>query len=190
MYTFSSEYEQKTPCFLEFSHVSDCIAIQKQIEIKSWDMSWIRIMELPATMSLQKQQEGGYGNLRCILHIYFPQPGSENKGGNGVHNYSKHLDEYLLQFLKNSENALSESWVHLISTLFNWWQWIEALMSSWSPVNGPKLHVSIVISCKKREKKRGKQTHLAGLEPATFRLTAERANRLRHKCGCYSSLSF
>ena len=24
--------------------------------------------------------------------------------------------------------------------------------------------------------------HLAGLEPATFRLTAERANRLRHKC--------
>ena len=25
-------------------------------------------------------------------------------------------------------------------------------------------------------------SHLAGLEPATFRLTAERANRLRHKC--------
>ena len=27
-----------------------------------------------------------------------------------------------------------------------------------------------------------KKSHLAGLEPATFRLTAERANRLRHKC--------
>ena len=26
------------------------------------------------------------------------------------------------------------------------------------------------------------RSHLAGLEPATFRLTAERANRLRHKC--------
>ncbi len=25
-------------------------------------------------------------------------------------------------------------------------------------------------------------SHLAGLEPATFRLTAERANQLRHKC--------
>ena len=25
-------------------------------------------------------------------------------------------------------------------------------------------------------------SHLAGLEPATFRLTAERANRLRHRC--------
>ena len=31
--------------------------------------------------------------------------------------------------------------------------------------------------------KKIKQSHLAGLEPATFRLTAERANRLRHKCG-------
>ena len=34
--------------------------------------------------------------------------------------------------------------------------------------------------------KKGKEkkicSHLAGLEPATFRLTAERANRLRHKC--------
>ena len=27
-------------------------------------------------------------------------------------------------------------------------------------------------------------SHLAGLEPATFRLTAERANQLRHKCNC------
>ena len=26
------------------------------------------------------------------------------------------------------------------------------------------------------------KAHLAGLEPATFRLTAERANLLRHKC--------
>ncbi len=25
-------------------------------------------------------------------------------------------------------------------------------------------------------------SHLAGIEPATFRLTAERANQLRHKC--------
>ena len=32
------------------------------------------------------------------------------------------------------------------------------------------------------KKKKEKKTHLAGLEPATFRLTAERANRLRHKC--------
>ena len=30
--------------------------------------------------------------------------------------------------------------------------------------------------------KKKKDSHLAGLEPATFRLTAERANRLRHKC--------
>ena len=29
-----------------------------------------------------------------------------------------------------------------------------------------------------------KNSHLAGLEPATFRLTAERANRLRHRCCC------
>ena len=36
----------------------------------------------------------------------------------------------------------------------------------------------IVFSCKQRKK----ISHLAGLEPATFRLTAERANRLRHKC--------
>ena len=34
-----------------------------------------------------------------------------------------------------------------------------------------------------KKKKKIKQSHLAGLEPATFRLTAERANRLRHKCG-------
>ena len=33
---------------------------------------------------------------------------------------------------------------------------------------------------KNRRKK--KRSHLAGLEPATFRLTAERANQLRHKC--------
>lgn len=30
-------------------------------------------------------------------------------------------------------------------------------------------------------KKKKKKTSLAGLEPATFRLTAERANRLRHR---------
>ena len=35
---------------------------------------------------------------------------------------------------------------------------------------------------KKRKKKKIGCSHLAGLEPATFRLTAERANRLRHKC--------
>ena len=34
----------------------------------------------------------------------------------------------------------------------------------------------------KRRKIKGSFSHLAGLEPATFRLTAERANRLRHKC--------
>ena len=32
------------------------------------------------------------------------------------------------------------------------------------------------------KKKKRSFSHLAGLEPATFRLTAERANRLRHKC--------
>ena len=32
------------------------------------------------------------------------------------------------------------------------------------------------------EKKRRKKAHLVGLEPTTFRLTAERANRLRHRC--------
>ena len=35
---------------------------------------------------------------------------------------------------------------------------------------------------RKKEQKEGSKSHLAGLEPATFRLTAERANRLRHKC--------
>ena len=35
-----------------------------------------------------------------------------------------------------------------------------------------------------------KNTHLAGLEPATFRLTAERANRLRHKCDLLSWSTF
>ena len=38
---------------------------------------------------------------------------------------------------------------------------------------------------RERERERKKKrvcSHLAGLEPATFRLTAERANRLRHKC--------
>ena len=35
---------------------------------------------------------------------------------------------------------------------------------------------------KEKKKKKGIDSHLAGLEPATFRLTAERANRLRHKC--------
>ena len=38
-----------------------------------------------------------------------------------------------------------------------------------------------------REKKKA-CSHLAGLEPATFRLTAERANRLRHKCLLVSPL--
>ena len=33
-----------------------------------------------------------------------------------------------------------------------------------------------------KKKKKEIDSHLAGLEPATFRLTAERANRLRHKC--------
>ena len=36
-------------------------------------------------------------------------------------------------------------------------------------------------ACKEIKKKKV-ASHLAGLEPATFRLTAERANRLRHKC--------
>ena len=31
-------------------------------------------------------------------------------------------------------------------------------------------------------KKRKKSAHLVGLEPTTFRLTAERANQLRHRC--------
>ena len=35
---------------------------------------------------------------------------------------------------------------------------------------------------REREKKKRICSHLAGLEPATFRLTAERANQLRHKC--------
>ena len=35
---------------------------------------------------------------------------------------------------------------------------------------------------KKLIKKNRRCSHLAGLEPATFRLTAERANRLRHRC--------
>ena len=34
-----------------------------------------------------------------------------------------------------------------------------------------------------------KKSHLAGLEPATFRLTAERANQLRHKCSCCDNLT-
>ena len=69
-------------------------------------------------------------------------------------------------------------------------------MSSWSPVNGPKLHVSIVSSYSKNFKsilvhtKKRKNSHLAGLEPATFRLTAERANRLRHKCQPGGDCSF
>ena len=32
------------------------------------------------------------------------------------------------------------------------------------------------------EEKKRKKTHLGGFEPPTFRLTAERANRLRHRC--------
>ena len=51
---------------------------------------------------------------------------------------------------------------------------------------------------KKKEKKKGRRklkkknylSHLAGLEPATFRLTAERANRLRHKCGSTHSFGY
>ena len=50
---------------------------------------------------------------------------------------------------------------------------------------------------KKRRKKKGEGnqkknylSHLAGLEPATFRLTAERANRLRHKCGSTHSFGY
>ena len=35
---------------------------------------------------------------------------------------------------------------------------------------------------KKEEIKSKKEPHLGGLEPPTFRLTAERANRLRHRC--------
>ena len=34
---------------------------------------------------------------------------------------------------------------------------------------------------KKKKKKKEKSTSLGGLEPPTFRLTAERANRLRHR---------
>ena len=105
---------------------------------------------LPATMLLQKQLEGVYWNLGCILYTYFPQPGKNVAGVTTI----MHLDLYLWQFFENSENALSESWVHLISTVFSWWQWIEVLMSSWSPVNGPKSHVSIVSTCKKRKKRK------------------------------------
>ena len=45
------------------------------------------------------------------------------------------------------------------------------------------VEIIMVTHYKKRQRK-GKKicSHLAGLEPATFRLTAERANRLRHKC--------
>ena len=35
-----------------------------------------------------------------------------------------------------------------------------------------------------KNKKNKKEAHLVGLEPTTFRLTAERANRLRHRCSC------
>ena len=51
------------------------------------------------------------------------------------------------------------------------------------------LWYSVIIrrrtTVEEQEKKLGEKKvtpHLAGLEPATFRLTAERANRLRHKC--------
>ena len=50
-------------------------------------------------------------------------------------------------------------------------------------------NMCIIIIIKKEKKlllkfflQKKRTTHLAGLEPATFRLTAERANRLRHKC--------
>ena len=39
-----------------------------------------------------------------------------------------------------------------------------------------------VVDREEKKKKKKIDSHLAGLEPATFRLTAERANRLRHKC--------
>ena len=42
---------------------------------------------------------------------------------------------------------------------------------------------------KKKEEMKKNISHLAGLEPATFRLTAERANQLRHKCNCFTPLT-
>ena len=47
-------------------------------------------------------------------------------------------------------------------------------------VTGDDLMSQVRVFCEK--KKCITPPHLAGLEPATFRLTAERANRLRHKC--------
>jgi hypothetical protein len=39
------------------------------------------------------------------------------------------------------------------------------------------------------EKKFGKNSSLGGFEPPTFRLTAERANRLRHRDSCVQLLN-
>ena len=67
------------------------------------------------------------------------------------------FDADLLQLFEKMQRALSEMCVHLISTEFNCQQWKEALMSSLSPVKGPKLHVSMINSWeeKKRTCKRG-----------------------------------
>ena len=44
------------------------------------------------------------------------------------------------------------------------------------------VHVYCICGDESWEWKKKRCSHLAGLEPATFRLTAERANWLRHKC--------
>ena len=50
-----------------------------------------------------------------------------------------------------------------------------------NPMDSSKIKTAIVVK-KKPWADEKKNSHMAGLEPATFRLTAERANRLRHTC--------
>ena len=61
-----------------------------------------------------------------------------------------------------------------------------ALIGDYRSITGTCIDLYLVTGSEpKRDKKKKKKkecSHLAGLEPATFRLTAERANRLRHKC--------
>ena len=66
--------------------------------------------------------------------------------------------------------------------------------SLWLPIAATLRYVALLLNLmsgsqwkkgggeKKKQKKKRWVAHLAGLEPATFRLTAERANRLRHRC--------
>ena len=44
------------------------------------------------------------------------------------------------------------------------------------------------VGKKEKKKKKNVASHIVGLEPTTFRLTAERANRLRHTCLLRSKL--